>query len=74
MGFYDGKGYYRDKFSGGYDAKGYCATVAKADLTTKEFGVTQVKEDTTVWAYIDHRVKVATIQREFSETALRAGR
>ena len=23
MGFYDGKGYYRDKFSGGYDAKGY---------------------------------------------------
>ena len=50
------------------------ATVAKADLTTKEFGVTQVKEDTTVWAYIDHRVKVATIQREFSETALRAGR
>ena len=33
------------------------ATVAKADLTTKEFGVTQVKEDTTVWAYIDHRVK-----------------
>ena len=50
------------------------ATVAKVDLTTKEFGVTQVKEDTTVWAYIDHRVKVATIQREFSETALRAGR
>ena len=50
------------------------ATVAKADLTTKEFGVTQVKKDTTVWAYIDHRVKVATIQREFSETALRAGR
>lgn len=50
------------------------ATVAKADLTTKEFGVTQVKEDTTVWVYIDHRVKVATIQREFSETALRAGR
>ena len=50
------------------------ATVAKADLTTKEFGATQVKEDTTVWAYIAHRVKVATIQREFSETALRAGR
>lgn len=50
------------------------AAVAKADLTTKEFGVTQVKEDTTGWAYIAHRVKVATIQREFSETALRAGR
>lgn len=50
------------------------AAVAKADLTTKEFGATQVKEDTTGWAYIAHRVKVATIQRGFSETALRAGR
>lgn len=50
------------------------AAVTKADLTTKEFGVTQVKEDTTGWAYIAHRVKVATIQKGFSETALRAGR
>ena len=36
MGFYDGKGYYRDKFSGGYDAKGYWRNCGEGGFDTWE--------------------------------------
>lgn len=46
-GGYDAKGYYRKAGAGGYDAKGYYRRPGEEAMTTRDTTVTRAKEDMT---------------------------